>query len=41
MFGREGNVIEGKDHDSGGDASSDGLGKENREVEDSKAAKMA
>lgn len=39
MLGREGNVIEGKDQESGG--SSDGLGKEAREVEDGKAAKMA
>ena len=40
MFGREGNVVEGKDNESG-DASSDGLGKDIREAENSRAAKLA
>ena len=40
MLGREGNVIVGKDRESG-DSSSDGMTKETRELEDSKAAKLA
>ena len=40
MFGREGNVIDGAVHENG-DSSSDGLNKEARELDDSKAAKLA
>ena len=41
MLGREGNVLDGKEQESGGDSSSDGLAKENKELADSKAADLA
>ena len=40
MLGREENVIDGAKHETG-DSSSDGMTKEARELEDSKAAKLA
>ena len=40
MFGREGNAIDGAIHETG-DSSSEGMNKEARELEDSKAAKLA
>ena len=41
MLGREGDVLDGKEHGDSGDSSSEGLSKETRELDDSKAAKLA
>lgn len=40
MLGREGNVVEGKEHDSG-DSSAGSITKEDRVLEDKKAADLA
>ena len=40
MLGREGNVIDGKDHDSG-DSSAGSITKEDRDMDDKRAADLA
>ena len=40
MLGREGNVVDGKEHDSG-DSSAGSITKEDRAVDDKKAADLA
>ena len=40
MLGREGNVVEGKEHDSG-DSSAGSITKEDRTLDDKKAADIA
>ena len=40
MLGREGNVVEGKEHDSG-DSSAGSITKEDRALDDKKAADIA
>ena len=40
MLGREGNVVEGKDHDSG-DSSAGSITKEDRVLDDKKVADLA
>ena len=40
MLGREGNIVEGKEHDSG-DSSAGSITKEDRVLDDAKAADLA